>query len=659
MRVRTELIHYLWAFSGLTLALLPHATRFSAAIIICFTALGSWRLLGHLHVVPLPDKAHGALRVLKLSLAVAACLAVWVSYRGQPGRDAGVALLAVLAGLKLVELNSPRDFYIANALGYFLVVTNFLYSQSLLLAAYLALVVLVLIGGLVAHNAADRALRVPWCAARAGLMLAQAAPIAVAAFLLFPRIEGPLWGRPLDPLEAVSGLSEEMEPGSITTLTLSDEIAFRAAFEGPIPPAHDRYWRGPVLWNTDGRAWRAGDAGEGTSPGLELRGTAYRYTVTLEPNGKRWLFALEMPEDAGVLATRTADLQLRSRYPVRRRISYSLTSHTDYRVTRLSDGERSAALALPPGAHPETRALARRWRRELDGDRAVVNAALSYIRREPFVYTLTPAPLGGDNVDQFLFETREGFCEHFAGSFVTLLRAAGIPARVVTGYQGGEYNPIGDYLIVRQRDAHAWAEVWLGDHGWVRIDPTAAVAPERVSVGLQELISARAGLPSFTDTPATVALWRGLRNSWDAVNYRWNQWVLGYTPARQRQFLGQLGLDEIRPVALSALLLSTVAALLAFLIVFSQLRRPLARAEPARRVYDQFCRRLGRAGLPRAPNEGPLDYAARVIAARSELRASVEHITLAYVSLRYGPGRGNLADFKRLVSAFRPGKARA
>ncbi len=651
IRRAPELRHYLWIFSGLILSLLPHATRFSPVIIACFVALGGWRLLAYLHKLPLPGPKHRVLWLIKLLFALAACLAVLVSFRGQPGRDAGVALLTVRAGLKLTELKASRDFYIVSCLGYFFIVTNFLYSQTIMTVSFLFAVVVVITAGLVDYNLRSGASRAGWCLHRAGLITLQALPIAIIAFILFPRVEGPLWGRPLDPARAVSGLSDEMSPGTITSLSLSDEVAFRVQFEGALPPAADRYWRGPVMWNTDGRTWRLGTAGIGRPYPTLSFGGAYRYTVTLEPHGKRWLFALEMPSHTGPRARSQRDMLLLSRFRVRNRLAYTLTSHTDYRISDISSEELNAALALPASAHPRSRELANQWRREATSARDVINAALSFFNKESFFYTLTPPALGADPVDDFLFATRAGFCEHYASSFVTLMRAAGIPARVVTGYQGGELNPIGDYLIVRQRDAHAWAEVWLDGAGWVRIDPTAAVAPERLSRGINEMLPSRSR-SIVQDLPATAAIWRRLSNSWDAVNYRWSQWVLGYTPTRQRSFLSKVGFGDISAGALAGLMITATGILLAAVALSPRNPRRRSRDQVAA-AYQRFCRKLARAGLVRRSNEGPLDFAARISRLRADLRQSVSRITELYILLRYGKQQHDADEFTRLVRNFR------
>ncbi|MCC6202537.1 MAG: DUF3488 domain-containing transglutaminase family protein [Gammaproteobacteria bacterium] len=643
------LIHFHWLLAGLLLAVAPHALRFHPAVTACFVAVAAWRLLGYRGTLPLPER-HRALWLLKLALGLGAVLAVWVSYRGQPTRDAGIALLILLIGLKLIELRANRDYYVLCLLGYFLVATNLLYDESILVTLYLLGVVWLLTAGLLALHAAGKATRPRWCLRQAGALLAQALPPALLAFLLLPRLEGPLWGRPQRAPAAQSGLAEEMAPGMIAALSLSEALAFRVTFEGPPPPPQQRYWRGPVLWDTDGQTWRAGSAGDGPVLPLRVSGPAYRYTVTLEPHGKRWLFALELPSLTGTSARSRSDLLLVARFPVVRRISYDLISHTSYRVTELTPRDRAAALALPEAAHPRARELARRLRDTAANERELVALVLRRFGTEPFRYTLTPPLLSGDTVDQFLFDTRAGFCEHYAAAFVVLMRAAGIPARIVTGYLGGELNPLGEYFIVRQRDAHAWAEVWYEDDGWVRVDPTASVAPARIERGIADLLPAPTRLLRAPGADAAQALWRAVDRGWDAIAYRWDRWVVGYNQERQRQLFERVGLGTVDRRALVALTLVAIAGLLGAL-AWALLRWRGPSRDPVQRLYLRFCRKLRRLGLKRLPHEGPLDFAHRAARAQPRLHDAIMRITEHYLALRYGQA-SDRATLARLVRRF-------
>lgn len=644
--------HVFWALASLVLALIPHASRFSGWLLICFCSLASWRVLGEYKIVPLPTREHLVLWLGKQFLALAAFTAIYISYQGQLGRDAGVALLTALLGLKMLELNRERDFYVTMFLAYFLVVTNFFYSQTLATATFMLGVVLVVTAGLISFNTGLGTLSVTRAMRLAAGYVAQAIPLMIVGFFLFPRIPGPLWGVEQGSSAAVTGLSNEMSIGHITELGISDEIAFRVAFDGPVPSAQDLYWRGPVMWHTDGRNWTAGRIGDGPSR-YEITGDGqrYRYTVTLEPHYERWLFGLEAVTKIHPEARQTSDGRLLSKKRIRRRQRYALESQTEFQSTSISQMERGAALALPRGFHPETVALASRWRDESNTRREIIDRALRHFNEQTFSYTLTPKRLRKDTIDEFLFDSQEGFCEHYAAAFVTLMRAAEVPARVVTGYQGGEFNTLSDYMIIRQRDAHAWAEVYLEDQGWVRVDPTAAVAPERVSLGINRVLPQRALLPILGTDFARLEIFLRFGDVWDAMNYNWSQWVLGYTPKRQRQLLDDFGMEDWEYGDLIFLLTVGLAALMILIALFV-LRSLPRRVDRISGAYALFCQKLAKIGFTRRPNEGPVDFANRVSTARSDLAKEVQEITETYTVMRYANAKLPDGQLSRLVQRF-------
>jgi transglutaminase-like putative cysteine protease len=638
-----------WLAAALATVLLPHVLHLPPWVLLLSlggVAWYGWAALGDHRLPP---------AWLRAILALGAAAAVYATQHTLFGRDAGVSLLVVMAGLKLLELRSHRDAMLVIFLAYFLIVTQFLFSQEIPMAAYLFAAVFMVTGALVALNREGRS-GDPWEPARvAGRLLLQALPLMLVLFLLFPRVPGPLWSLPRDAHSGQTGLSDRMEPGSISRLSQSDAVAFRVAFEGAAPPPGERYWRGPVLWSYDGRAWTPGWISNRGASGDELQplGGAVSYTLTLEPHNQPWLLALDVPAAAPERTRLTADLRLQSRRPVTERLRYRATSYTEYRAgTRLLVLERAMALRLPESGDPRTRALARELRSASSNDPDLVRRALARFREQPFVYTLTPPLLGQDPVDGFLFETRRGFCEHYAGAFVFLMRAAGIPARVVTGYLGGEANTLSDYYIVRQSDAHAWAEVWLPEQGWVRVDPTAAVAPQRVERGLQAAVAEGEPLPVFRRTDQQWL--RDLRLAWDTLNSRWNAYVLGYGPELQRDFLALLGLAGLGWLGLG---LAGVAGagILVLLISLWLLRRGDRVRDPVVRSYARFCARLARAGLARETGEAPRTFAGRVAQARPDLAEPVARITSLYESLRYGPRPTEAAarELKRLVRTFR------
>jgi transglutaminase-like putative cysteine protease len=496
----------------------------------------------------------------------------------------------------------------------------------------------------------------------AGRLLLQAVPIMVVLFVLFPRLPGPLWGLPGDTSSGATGLSGEMSPGDITNLGLSDEVAFRVTFGSIRPSPSELYWRGPVLANFNGRTWSR-DNGMRRRPGdsLEFRGEPVRYEISLEPNDRPWLFSLDMPAEWSTDSRRRtigmgSDYQLRMFGAEARTsaLTYTATSYTDYSAREpLSPTQRSLFTRLPPDRNPRTRELAETWAAESPEPRAIVERALGFLREQEFFYTLTPPPLGRETADEFLFETREGFCEHYASAFTILLRSADIPARVVTGYQGGELNSFGDYYIVRQSDAHAWTEVWFEDEGWVRVDPITAVAPERIALGIDgaaiDRQTARAGVRS-------LALARQLMQAWDTANTYWERWVVGYSFQLQRALIERLGFE--RP-SLANLLAATIIAMIVLMLGLSvyltaRFRRESQR-DPAARCFARFGRRLGRLRVePMRTGETPIQYAERaartVPAAAERIRAVVG----AYLAARYEPDRDGaaLAHLDALVRDF-------
>ena len=636
---------------ALAMSLAPHVTHLPAVITVMCLAFGLWRLRVITHGWPLPGK------IARLVLTLVVLAAVFFTYGTIVGPDPGTALLAAMLGLKLLETRRPRDAALVIVLGYFLAVSNVLYSQSIPLAMYLLLVLLLLTAALVRLNQGASAPAGESILRLSGRLFLQALPIMIVMFLLFPRLPGPLWGSPQDG-SGTTGLNDEMTPGSISNLGQSDAIAFRVRFDGTIPDNSLLYWRGPILWHTDGKRWTAGTAqprvpaGSGPDRKLTPIGPAVRYQVTLEPHRHNWLYALDMPTTLPPGSLRTIDYQVITPQPVNSLMRYEMASHTHYRLRGLDEGERRRALQLPPQVNPRTQALGRQWRREVDDDAALVQRALDFFHEEPFFYTLQPPLLAGDDpMDQFLFSTRRGFCEHYAASFTLLMRAAGIPTRIVTGYQGGELNPVDGYLVVRQRDAHAWTEVWLEERGWVRIDPTAAVAPQRIEKGMDGVLEDSRG--GVFGSALGNSLWRQLRNGLDALDNTWSQWVLGYQATLQNQVLSSLGLSSWQARALAIFAgLGVLLSITAWLL----LRQRGVRQDPVTAAYRRFCDKLARRGLARRPAEGPVDYADRVIRARPDLYREVEEINRAYIALQYGDHGTPAATrrFSRMVRGFRP-----
>ena len=636
----------LWLTVTFVLAGLPHLLRLPLWISALIVILVGWRLYrAHLRL-PAPAKW------LLVIVAIGAAAGVLLQYRTLFGREAGVALLLIMLALKLLETHTQREGMLLGFLGCFLLITNFLHSQTILTGLYMLGCAWLLIATLISlqYTGVWPGWRHP--VKRAGALLIQALPLMLVLFLLFPRIQGPLWGMPHDAYAGLSGLSDNMSPGSLNSLILSDAVAFRAAFRGKIPEHRDLYWRGPVLWDYDGRTWTAPRL-TFSSAELPVGGPTVDYTVTVEPHNKRWLFALEFPGLRPPKSFATIDMQLLSVTPVRSRLRYDMTSSLQGTYGK-DDGTTvlQKALQLPESRNPRTLQYAQALRKKFPDDRNLVVEVLSRFRNDKFYYTLSPPLLNEHPVDDFLFNTRSGFCEHYASAFTVLMRAAGIPARVVTGYLGGEINPVGEYILVRQADAHAWTEVWFPGTGWTRVDPTSAVSPSRVERGIASALPLSDPLPMFVR--GNFEFLQKMRLTWDSVTYNWNQWVLGYNPDRQRLLLSQMGFSEATWRTLSVLLLvcTGVSVLIGALLALRELRA--TRPDAVKAAYDRFCRKLARRGVRRDPAEGPLSFAERAAHCAPAHAADIVDISRRYAALRYGgeSAAGALPELQQRVRAF-------
>ncbi len=600
-------------------------------------------------------------RIPSWTLVLFALAAAWfvrLSYDGHlAGREPSVAFLFILVGIKFLESRTRRDGMLLVCLASFLLITPFLTSQSPF-AALMALPASVVLAGALAALDRDAGAMPPWRATlrRSGLMLLQGLPLAAMLFFLFPRLAAPLWGLPQD-YAAQSGLSDTMSPGMISELSLSDAVAFRVDFDGPPPPPARRYWRGPVLTRFDGRTWSALPQ-RGAGALAAAGATTYRYTVTLEPSNRPWLFALEelseMPrlaggfdDDArGGFVALTPDRQLVTRGAVTQVLRYSAASVPGGRADAASVLDVRLA-SQPARGNPRTRELARRLRAEHPQDRDYIAAVLAMFRDEGFVYTLTPPLLPSDPVDMFLFDERRGFCEHFASAFTVLLRDAGIPARVVTGYQGGEINPRGGYMIVRQSDAHAWTEA-LVDGAWQRFDPTAAVAPSRIERGIGGALPDSESLPRFARLSGGWL--KNMQLALDALNHAWRRDVIGFNSARQRELWRAFDIGARSAPWVMGAAVAAIGAWGALLIALMAWRR--RHGERAIALWRAACARLAAAGLPRLAWEGPLDYASRASARWPQFAIAFTAIAGSYAALRYGNAARRPAEREALVATL-------
>lgn len=573
--------------------------------------------------------------------------------------DAGVGLLTLMVGLKPLEIRNHRDRMMTLFLSHFLVITNLFYSSALGMTLYLAVSVFVTTAVLIRINHAGGSFAQSLRAA--ARIMAVALPLTLSLFLFFPRMYGGLWGAPRLTAGKI-GFTDRLTPGSVSELAQDSAIAFRVQFEGKIPAQNQLYWRGIVFKHFDGQTWTPG--GSSLRYRLPLPDTEpVAYAVTLEPHRQRWLFALDRPFESSRQTRIFADGTLRTWRKVNALMRYEVVSHTRYHTGAFL-AEDQANRGLPPEGNPEARALARQWAVTAKTPADVVKRALAFFRQNPFVYTLLAPPTGREIIDDFLFRTRRGYCEHYASALAFLMRAAGVPARIVGGYLGGEKNPYADYLIVRQADAHAWVEVWLPETGWTRVDPTAVVVPDRIARGMAAALALdeRQALQTHSYLGPLADTWKKIRFGYDLANTHWNRWVIIYSRSQQRAFFTGLGLKTAgwkTPAVGLAVALGIIGLYLGGLTLLASLRRQRRLNGPtdeARQAYLVFCLRMAGVSLPRAPFLGPRDYARTVIASRPDLEADVRNITDLYVRIRYAPGgdKIHLRTLKSLVRRFKP-----
>jgi transglutaminase-like putative cysteine protease len=634
-----------WVAGAFALTIVPHLGDVRPWLVVLAFATVVWRLTIELREWSLPNKW------LRIAIALGAMLGVLATYRTLNGLEAGTAFLIVMGAMKLLESESRRDLTVVVFVSYFLLFAGFLYDQQLILLPYMLVAIWLLTATLMRIHQSEPASSME-ALGTTGKMFLQALPLALLLFLLFPRLPGQFWAVPARQ-SATTGLDEEMSPGDVSELSVSGAIAFRVKFEGAIPPRGELYWRGLVLHDFDGRTWRRPRAVYVERPLVPV-GPAYQYRLMLEPHNRPWVFSLDAPTEWPRGTRRTFDYELVSNRQVATLTAYELKSVTSYRIEGpLPRLLREADLRLPPDRNPRSRELAQRLRAEASNDEAFIDAVLAMFRAEEFYYTLEPPRLESDSVDDFLFNTRRGFCEHFASAFTFLARAAGIPARVVAGYQGGELNPLSGYVVVRQSDAHAWSEVWLEGRGWVRVDPTAAVAPERIQQGIEAAVSEEESVPGRVF--ARSSLLAQLRNVWDALNTYWNDNVVKFGQDHQLALLQRLGFEDADWRHLGIGLVLAFIAFFATLGLYLALRYRAAPRDPLVQVYERLCRQLARGQLPRAPHEGPRDYLSRVSAARPDLAPQLQEILRLYLNLRYGPTplASELSRLKFLVNQLK------
>ena len=643
----------LWVIATLGVATIPQLPRMTFPVVVMTLAPLLWRLGAELHGwKPLANLTRYAITALSIGALV-------ISYGGLFGRRASVSLLAAMLTLKLLECERIRDARLIVSFSFFLCATQFLFDQGVLMFVYgLAIIVLglVTLAQLQRNEAFELADEVPSLKlsmysdlAFSLRLLLLAAPVAIAFFLFFPRWAAPLWGVPESTLDAKSGLSDSMSPGSIQSLFMDDSPAFRVTFDGPLPGPSDLYWRGPVFWQYQNNTWSGNFFSRNLAPETmpDKTQARWRYTVQLEPNERNWLFALDYPAITPPDTRVSVDFQLRRLQPVLQLYQYRMVSNPDYVDTPvLKETLRKLLLDVPTGFNPETRELVALWRGETPDDRQLIRRVLEYFNEQNFYYSLDAPLLGRNAVDDFLFRTRTGYCEHYASAFAIMMRMAGIPSRVVTGYLGGWYSELGNYLLVRQSDAHAWTEVWLESEGWIRIDPTAVVSPQRILEGSREAVHAPRHFLDFN--------WvLSLRNGFDLMEQRWNEWVIEFGAGNQARLFSAFGLDYLNPTGLVAVLFGLLGLISLFLmpLVFRSIGP--GSGDPVRQSWQKFLRILKKDGFVSRASDGVMELARNASVHLPDRAGEIYHLAGLYNRYRYSSTPPDAVEIHTAVKNFR------
>lgn len=632
-----------WLLGALVLVVAPHLLRLPIWISVLIVTCVTWRTLIYNGFAAYPNK------YLKIVIVFLALPLTVVEYRGTgAGLDAAVCLLILGTVFKLLEMRERRDMLIVVSLCYILTMVGFIYSQTILSAIYALLTFIVITGALVTLQRDNPRSSLSNNGRLAMRLVAQAIPLALVLFVLVPRI-APLWTMPVPVSSSTTGVTDEMSPGNISSLSRSAQLAFRVSFDSNAPTQDQLYWRGLVLDSFDGRTWRRAASSLQSyamierfqrQPQSEREGTAVGYDIVLEPTQQSWVYALQLADFDAANIAQDRYYTLHTDKPVTQRFGYQMRSYLDHATDlELAGILRARALQLPQDdGNPDSQRLAARLYAQASSDLDYANRVMTYFAEQPFFYTLTPPTLGEASIDDFLFNTREGFCEHYASSFVYLMRAAGVPARVVVGYQGGEINPFEGYTMVYQYNAHAWAEIWLDGQGWVRMDPTAAVAPERISLGAQAVLGDQPGF--LEDSRFSMLRFRNtqwlntLRLRLDAMDYAWNRWVVSYDEDLQLQLLEALFGDKAKQ-ALYIALGGTFAVFFLIAALFLLGGRKRDRRDRATRLYLRLLADLAEHGIVRGRGEGPVDFAARVTRLRPDIAADMTRITTLFVRMSY------------------------
>lgn len=640
--------------AGIHLSVIPLYTRMPPAILALLLGLSLWKIF-----IIRQDKNNPS-KIIQLLMMATLFFMILNTYGHIFGQQSGIALIILMSTLKLFETGTYRDCYIIVYSSFFIIASNFFYSQSISLILYLFFVVLFLLSLLISLSDRLRSTSLNDRLRMASRFILSSLPFMLILFFLFPRIPGPLWSLPHDAFSSRTGLSEEMSPGSINRLINSSAIAFRVKFEGDIPAHSERYWRGAVLSSYDGKTWRRDDAPLGARPNIQFADDTshlFRYRITLEPTHLDWLLSLEYPSEYASRYRYNREAMLISPKKINNVISYQISSQTTAIDQALFSQESYKNRLLPINLNPETILFSRKLLTESDFDtKKYINNVLAYFTNKNFFYTLTPDLLRKNAIDDFLFNSRKGFCEHYASAFVYLMRAVGIPSRVIIGYQGGEMNPLDDYMIVRQSDAHAWTEVWVDNH-WIRIDPTAAVSPDRIEQGVLNAGLEPDKLPLLLVSDNSII--RNITFLYDSFQNSWNNWVIGFDHEKQENLLALLGFEDKGASNLILLLVSCLT-ITGLIITWSLLKQNSVSDDPVQHHYNLYCLKLQRHGIGRRLNEGPVDFENRInheLALSTQTRNDMAFIFKAYQTLHYG-NQKNEKLFRRYIRKIKAFKLR-
>jgi transglutaminase-like putative cysteine protease len=639
-----------WLLVAQALVIIPHIAHLPLWVLGLWLFCAGWRIQIYRMRVGFPNAW------AKAGLMLAASCGVLLSRGSLIGLDAGVVLLIAAFVLKLVELRSRRDALVLIFLGFFCVVTSYLFDDSLSAAMFSALPVTALLAAMIGLQQSHLAMR-PWPTLRLALvMLAQALPLMLLLFVFFPRL-GPLWSMPNANNQARTGLSDSMTPADVAELSKSAELVFRATFDGPIPARNQLYWRALTFQQFDGRRWSQAPAAKLAAPAVwAQRGAALSYDIIMQPSGQNWLFALDVAQSTSANVQQKSDFSLQHSQPVEQTLQYFLRSWPlAVRGAEVEPASLRANLQLPASGDPRTRAWALELKAQYPTTEALVQQLLQHFNHQPFGYTLRPPPVGIDSIDEFLFRTKRGFCAHYAGAMTFVLRAAGIPARVVAGYQGGELNPAGKFLTVHQFDAHAWVEYWQAGRGWSSVDPTFQVAPERIEQGPEQALNAEdsflAGSPLSLLRYRNIDWLNNVRLGWDNLNYAWQRWVLGYQGAQQLQLL-QRWFGRMDSQLLVLALVGGGGLLLAGLALF--LFKPWQRSQdPLVKQFLRFEHLLARHGAQRRTAEGPRAFAKRAAQQLPQQQAAILRFAQVFEMQQYAVSAVDPKALRRALAELR------